>query len=121
MNEEEVERLYQELSEEYGVPIPPYVFYDRRPKVETPMPGLTITISRKMGAHIQLNEEFVGEDPFGLILLSRGTRGIRKDEAIHEFLHYYDYLIGTPVEERSVRSRTRKHVKRLRVPLRGTP
>jgi len=119
MNEEEIERLYQELSEAYGVPMPPYIFYERRPDVRTPMPGLTLTVIIKMGIHLQLSKEIVGDDPFGLILLSKGTKGILKDEATHEFFHYYDYLTGRPVDEKLTRRRTRKYMKDTRVPLRG--
>lgn len=121
MNEEEIERLYQELSEAYGVPMPPYIFYERRPEVSTPRPGLTLTINRKIGIFLSLSKEFVGDDPFGLILLSKGTRGIRKAEAVHEFFHYYDHLTGRPVDEKLTISRTRKYMKKVRVPLRGTP
>ena len=111
MNEKEVERLYQELSEAYGVPMPPYIVYERRPEVRTLRPGLTLTVIIKMGVHLQLSKEIVGDDPFGLILLSKGTRGILKEEAVHEFFHYFDYLTGRPVDEKSVRSRTRKAIK----------
>ncbi len=111
MNEEEIEQLYEDFSIEYGVPMPPYIVYERRPEVRTPMPGLTLTITRKMGVHIQLSKEIVGDDPFGLILLSKGTKGILKDEAAHEFFHYYDYLTGRPVDEKLTRSRTRKYMR----------
>jgi len=124
MNEGEVRELYEELSELYGVPMPTYIVYDRRPEIITPrvIPQswseqvlLKITISRKIGAHFQLRD--IAEDPFGFIMLSKGRRGIRKDEAVHEFFHYLDYLIdfftGTrPVDEASVRSRTREYMKR---------
>jgi len=118
MNEKEAERLYQELSEAYGVPMPPYIVYERRPEVRTPMPGLTLTVIIKMGIHLQFSKELVGDDPFGLILLSKGTKGILKAEAAHEFFHYYDYLTGKPVDEKLTRSRTRKYMKDTRVPLR---
>ncbi|GAH93342.1 unnamed protein product, partial [marine sediment metagenome] len=32
MNEEEIRELYEELSELYGVPMPTWMVYDRRPK-----------------------------------------------------------------------------------------
>ncbi len=110
MNEVEVERLYEDLSEEYGVPVPVYIFYDRRPEVSMPMPGLTISVSRKVGMHLGFGGGIVGDDPFGLILLSRGPKGVRKDETIHEFFHYLDHLTGIPTDEASVISRTRKYM-----------
>lgn len=124
MNEEEVRELYEELSELYGVPMPTYMVYDRRPEILTPkvLPEswaeqvlIKITITKKIGAHFQLRGYIA--DPFGFIMLSKGRRGIRKDEAVHEFFHYLDYLIdfftGTrPVNEALVRSRTRKYMKR---------
>jgi len=108
----------------YGVPMPVYLVYDRRPEVLTPkvIPEswsgqllLKITVSRQIGVHFQLRGDDIS-DPFGFIMLSKGTRGIRKDEAVHEFFHYFDYVIdfftGTrPVDEASVRSRTRKYMK----------
>jgi len=127
MNEEEIEQLYEELSDLYGKPMPIYFIYDRRPEVITPrvLPRswgeqvlLKITISRKVGAHFQLNRD-VAEDPFGFIMLSRGIRGIRRDEAVHEFFHYYDHLINfftgnKPVDEASVRHRTSRYIKNSR-------
>lgn len=114
MNEEEIERLYEDLSDLYGVPMPVYIFYERRPKVEYPMEGLRISISRKIGGYFILSED-VAVDIFGFILLSKGTKGIRKDEAVHEFLHYYDYLTGArPSDEESVRYRTGKYMRTSR-------
>lgn len=129
MNEEEIERLYQELTEAYGVPMPTYIFYERRPKVIMPkvipeswaeQVQIKITVSKQIGVHFQLRGDDIS-DPFGFIMLSKGTRGILKDEAVHEFFHYYDYLMGRPVDEKLTRSRTRKYMKDTRVPLRGTP
>ena len=138
MKEEEVEQLYEKLSEEYGVPMPVYIIYERRPEITEPMPGLRITVSRKIGSFFRLNPS-IGEDVFGVILLSKGIRGIRKDEAVHEFIHYFDGLVyafnflyphtDTPtalayrirarklsyrLDEASVRSRTRSQIRRLK-------
>jgi hypothetical protein len=123
MKPEDVEQLYERLSEEYGIPMPTYIIYDRRPKVLKPIVRKSwgeqvlfkITISRKIGSFFTLNPS-IGEDPFGFIMLSKGRRGIRKDEAVHEFFHYLDHLInfftGTrSVDEKSVRSRTRSQLK----------
>lgn len=132
MNEEDTGELYMRLSEEFGIPIPIYIFYERSPEIMEPRPGLKIIISRKIGGYFTLDPS-VAEDPFGFILLSKGSRGIRKDEVVHEFLHYLDHLIyafnflypetDTPtdlsysirarmffpsLEEKSVRSRARK-------------
>lgn len=138
MEEEEIEQLYEKLSEEYGVPMPVYIVYERRPETTEPMPGLRITVSRKIGAFFWLNPSIIAEDPFGVVLLSKGKRGIRMDEAVHEFLHYFDHLIyafgflypeGLATElayrirtrklfprqdEASVRSRTRSQIRRLK-------
>ena len=80
------------LSEEHGIPVPIYIFYERSPEIREPRPGLKITISRKIGAYVILDPS-IADDPFGFIMLSKGRRGILKEEAIHEFLHYLDYLI----------------------------
>lgn len=138
MKEEEVEQLYEKLSEEYGVPMPVYIIYERRPETTEPMPGLRITISRMIGSFFRLNPS-IGKDVFGVILLSKGIRGIRKDEAVHEFIHYFDGLVyafnflypetDTPtalayrirarklsfkLDEESVRKRTRSQIRRLK-------
>ena len=136
MNEEEVEQLYEKLSEEHGIPMPVYFIYERKPEITEPMPGLRITVSLKIGSFFTLSSS-IAEDLFGVICLSKGSKGILKDEAVHEFIHYFDHLVDVfnfleaetptelaykirahkaspPLDEKSVRSRTRSQIRRLK-------
>jgi len=111
MNEEEVKDLYEKMSVEYNVPMPTYFFYPR--VITQPTPWFQIT--KYMSFHFLLkSEEF--DDPFGFICLSKGERGSRKDEVVHEFIHYVDHVRGLNSDEMFTRHRTRKFLHKTRTP-----
>ena len=49
MNEKEVERLYEGLSDLYGVPMPIYLIYDRRPEIVMPRDILSMCPIKLLG------------------------------------------------------------------------
>lgn len=118
MKFDDVDKLFTELSKEYGVPKPLYCIYKIVPvkKLEPVkiVPYLTLTQRVVMSLG-----RFIGEKGKSCYIYFLFGNRARKDTVVHEFFHYLHYVengwskegIDGEEEERRTRRETRKYLR----------